>query len=252
MNKPTKETEILLAHEEITDLQLGDLKIIQAQNGYRFSIDPVLLCSFAKLSAASVVADLGTGSGIIPLILAQRMTTSRIVGVEQQPDMVSRACRSVTMNALQERIEILQADIRLLSGCLSPETFDAVLTNPPYRPLGQGRIAPDDERAAARHEFSGNIIDFLRAASFLLKNSGRFYIVFLAERLTELLGEMRCFRLEPKRLRMVHSRKEQGAKLVLVEGCKNGKPGLQVDPPLFIYKGIGRDYTEEVLKMYQV
>ena len=233
------------------DLKIGGLKIYQPRSGYRFSIDPVLLCDFAGISGASRVVDLGTGSGVIPLILSSRYHELQLTGIECQPAMVGRARRSVALNELQDRIEIIEADIRQLPTNLTPSSFDAVLTNPPYRPAGNGRIAPNDERAAARHELAGDFVDFLRAASFLLRNSGKFYVVFLAERLAELMSEMRTFRLEPKRLRMVHSRQGQASKLVLVEGRKNGKPGMQVEPPLFVYKGEGRDYTEEVLKMYR-
>ncbi len=243
-------TDSLRLAEEITDLQLGDLKIIQAQNGYRFSIDPVLLCAFAKVPVASDVVDLGSGNGVIPLIVAGTRQVNKVVALEQQPDMVDRAQRSVALNGLQGQVEILQADVRALPEALAPESFDVVLSNPPYRPAGAGRIAPNDERAKARHELSGDFVDFIRSAAFLLKTNGRFCLIFLAERLAELMSEMRTFRLEPKRLRMVHSRQGQAAKLVLVEGRKNGKPGLEVEPPLFIYEGEGRDYTEEVLKMY--
>jgi len=233
------------------DLKIGGLKIFQSRNGYRFSIDPVLLCDFTHISSAAHVVDLGTGSGIIPLILAHWHDKLKITGIECQPAMVERARRSVKLNKLEDRIDILEADVRQLPDSLVPASFAAVLTNPPYRSADTGRIAPEDERAAARHELAGDFVDFLRAASFLLKNGGKFYVIFLAERLAELMSEMRTFRLEPKRLRMVHSREGKTAKLVLVEGRKNGKPGVQVEPPLVIYKGEGRDYTEEVLEMYK-
>lgn len=240
-----------LPDEELTDLLPGDLKIIQARTGYRFSVDPVLLCRFAGHGPVSTVIDLGSGSGIIPLLLARQDRAARIVALERQPGMVDRARRSVALNGLSARIEIIEADVRHLPESLGAQTFDVVLTNPPYRSIGSGRVSADDERASARHEVAGNYADFIRAATFLLKNGGRFYIIYLAERLAGLLAEMRCLRLEPKRLRMVHARQGQEAKLVLVEGRKNGKPGLKVESPLIIYKGKGRDYTDEVLSMYQ-
>ncbi|MEJ2491651.1 MAG: tRNA1(Val) (adenine(37)-N6)-methyltransferase [Desulfuromonadales bacterium] len=244
-------TEILVQSDEEVNELLCDLKIIQAQNGYRFSIDPVLLCGFSDLAVDATVADLGTGNGIIPLILSRRVSSGRIVGIERQPAMVSRAQRSVLLNSLHERITIIEADLRNLPTLLTPESFDAVLANPPFRAEGRGRIAPDDERAAARHELAGGCADFLRAAAFLLPTGGQVFLVYLAERLTDVIDGMRNVRLEPKRLRMVHSRAGEVAKLVLVEGRKNSKPGIVVEAPLMIYRGAGRDYTEEVLAMYQ-
>ena len=184
-------------------------------------------------------------------MLARRERTTRIVALERQPGMVDRARRSVALNGLSSQVEVIAGDVRHLPESLGGQTFDAVLTNPPYRAIGSGRVAADDERASARHEVAGDYADFVRAAAFLLNDGGRFYVVHLAERLAGLLAEMRYQRLEPKRLRMVHARQGQEAKLVLVEGRKNGRPGLKVESPLIMYQGKGRDYTDEVLSMYR-
>ena len=181
---------------------------------------------------------------------ACRKEARDITGIELQSEMVERARRTVQLNGLEELIRIVQGDIRDLPEELHAGRFDVVSTNPPYRSLDTGRVAAGDERAMARHELAGGLDGFLCAAAFLLNEGGRFYVVYLAERLAELLAEMRCFRLEPKRLRMVHPREGKPARMVLVEGRKNGKPGLIVEPPLIIYTGEGRDYTEEVLAMY--
>jgi tRNA1Val (adenine37-N6)-methyltransferase len=234
--------------ETLDDLRPAGLKIIQKIDGYRFSLDPILLCGFARVEENDSVADLGTGSGVIPLLLAVRTSAKRVVGVEIQPELADRARRSVLLNGLEGKVEILTEDLRILPKSLSPRSFDAVLSNPPYRRSGTGRKAPTAERAAARHEMAGGIEDFLRAAAFLLRHGGRFYIVYLAERLTELLATMRRERLEPKRLRCVHSRSGEGGRMVLVEGRKDGGEGLSIEPPLFIYDG--KEYTEEVLGMY--
>ena len=239
-----------MSEETLDDLTVGGLKILQAKSGYRFSIDPVLLSAFIPGVKNARIADFGTGNGIIPLLLSCREGAQEIVGVELQSVMAERAQRSVELNGLEKSIRIIQGDIRELPVELRADSFDVVTVNPPYRKVETGRVAPDGERAIARHELSGGIDDFLRAAAFLLNSGGRFYVVYLAERLVELMSGMRCFRLEPKRLRMVHSREGGSAKMVLVEGRKNSKPGLVVEAPLIVYKGDGRDYTEEVLSMY--
>ncbi len=241
---------LLLSDETLDDLLLQDRKIIQSGKGYRFSIDPILLCGFMTFGPDARVVDLGTGNGIIPLILARREPDCRIAGVERQAVMADRARRSVELNALSDKIEIVTADVRALPAHLASKAWDVVCANPPYRPAGSGRIASDDERAAARHELAGTFVAFLSAAAGLLTGGGRFFVVFPAERLTELLVELRVQRLEPKRLRMVHARAGEPAKLVLVESRKAGRPGLKVEPPLYVYQGKDRDYTSEVLKMY--
>jgi tRNA1Val (adenine37-N6)-methyltransferase len=241
-----------MSDETLDDLTVGNLKILQAKNGYRFSIDPVLLSAFIPSLKNTRVADLGTGNGIIPLLLSSRQEAQSITGIELQLAMVERARHSVQLNGLEELIRIVQGDIRILPEELCAGSFDIVTANPPYRKQDSGRVAADDERAMARHELAGGIDDFLRAAAFLLNSGGGFYIVYLAERLAELLSGMRCFRLEPKRLRTVHSREGVPARMVLVEGRKNGSPGMVVEAPLVVYLGEGREYSEEVLAMYGV
>ncbi|BCR03935.1 SAM-dependent methyltransferase [Desulfuromonas versatilis] len=239
---------ILRSDETLDDLRLGGLKIIQKKDGYRFSLDPVLLCAFARVAPGEALADLGTGSGVIPLLLARMSEAERLVGVEVQPGMAGRARRSVELNGLAGRVEIVEADLRSLQGTLPAQGFDVVLANPPFRPLGTGRQAPTSERGAARHEQAGGLGDFLRAAAFLLGDGGRFYVVYLAERLVDLLAGMREAGLEPKRLRCVHSRRGEGARMVLLEGRRRGRPGLVVEPPLYVCEG--EDYSAEVLTIY--
>lgn len=236
--------------ETLDDLTFNDLKILQAKTGYRFSIDPVLLSAFIPSLKNARVVDLGTGNGIIPLLLSARKEAQSITGVEIQPVMVERAQRSVELNGLEETIRIVQGDIRELPEELLAGGYDVVTVNPPYRAPDSGRVAPGSERAMARHELSGDLADFLNAAASLLKSGGRFYIVYLADRVAELLSGMRSCRLEPKRLRTVHPHEGEAARMVLVEGRKGGRQGMVVEAPLTIYKGEGRDYTEEVLAMY--
>lgn len=236
--------------ETVDDLLVAGLKIIQARDGYRFSIDPILLCGFAELPSNARVVDLGTGNGVIPLLLAVRQTVASIVGVEVQPEMADRARRSIELNGLDAHVRIVLADLRHLGGQLEAASFDVVTANPPYRLPQTGRMAPVEERAAARHELAGGLADFISAAVFLLKSGGRFYLVYLAERLAELLAGLRSAGLEPKRLRLVHSRQGEPARLALVEARMNAGAGMRVESPLLVYQGAGRDYSPEVLKMY--
>ncbi|OHB26341.1 MAG: hypothetical protein A2X84_09595 [Desulfuromonadaceae bacterium GWC2_58_13] len=239
---------LIAPDETLDDLRSGGLKIIQQKEGYRFSLDPVLLCGFARIDAGESVVDLGAGAGVIPLLLARRTEAAHIVGVEIQPRMADRARRSLILNGLRERVTIIERDLRELRGCLEPQSCDVVLSNPPYRRGGTGRTAPEAERAAARHELAGGLDDFLAAAAYLLKQGGRVYLIYLAERLAELLAAMRQARLEPKRLRCVHSRHGETARMVLVEGRRAGRPGMTVEAPLYVYEGEG--YSAEVLAIY--
>lgn len=240
-----------LPGETLDDLTVGSLKILQAKEGYRFSLDPVLLNGFIPSVSGCRVLDLGTGNGIVPLLLSARGEALSIAGVEIQHEMVERAGRTVELNGLGATVSILEGDIRALPFAgLDAGAFDVVTANPPYRRPGTGRVALDNERGMARHEFAGGLDDFLRAAVVMLRSGGSFYIVYLAERLAELLAGMTACKLAPKRLRCVHSRAGETAGLVLVESRKNGRPGIKVEPPLIVYQGAGRDYTDEVLSMY--
>jgi len=238
--------------ETLDELSIGGLKLYQAEQGYRFSLDPVLLARFVQVRAGGRIVDLGTGSGVIPLLLARLCADTDLLGVELQPQMADRASRNVALNGLQERIQILEGDLRQVRQLLPVASADLVVANPPYRPLGSGRISPADERAKARHEIAGGLQDFIAAAGWLLKNGGCFATIYLAERLPELISQLLACGIEPKRLRMVHPRPQEPARMVLVEGRKAGRPGLAVEPPLYIYAGEGRDYTAEVLAMYQL
>lgn len=238
----------LLPGETLDDLRLGGLRIIQNRDGYRFSLDPVLLCAFVRIAPGQTACDLGTGSGVIPLLLARLTAAKSILGVEVQSELAERARRSVELNRLQERVTIMEADLRRIREVIKAESCQVVLANPPYRQLAQGRLSPRNERAQARHEIHGGLSDFLHAARWLLGTGGSFFIVYLAERLAELLEEMRQAGLEPKRLRCIHSRAGEPARMVLLEGRKGGGPGLKVESPLYVYQGEG--YSEEVLAIY--
>lgn len=238
----------LCADETLDALRVGGLKIIQGKKGYRFSLDPILLCAFARIESGDRVIDLGSGSGVIPLILARRTAAAEIFGAEIQRGLVDRARRNVELNGLRGRIDILEADVRRIRDHFTAGRFSVVISNPPFRRIGSGRHAPVGERAMARHEFNGQLEDFLQAAAYLLQPGGRFYVIYLAERLAELLALLQRASLEPKRLRCVHGRSDEAARMVLVEGRRDGRPGMAVEKPLLVF--CGTDYTEEVRGFY--
>ena len=239
--------------ETLDNLSVGNLQLLQSESGYRYSLDPILLARFGNAKRGNRVVDLGTGCGILPLLLARLSDAAECIGIELQPELADRAVRNVELNFLGDRVRILRGDIRNIRDILPAGCVDLVVSNPPYRQPDSGRIAPNDERAAARHELAGGLVDFIAAASWLLKNGGSFTVIYLAERLPELMAELIARGIEPKRLRMVYPRQGEAAKMVLLEGRKGGRPGLQVEKPLYVYKDSGaggRDYTEEVLQMY--
>lgn len=243
------EETVVRSDETLDTLHVGDLQIIQKKSGYRFSLDPILLCNFGRIGKGEDVLDLGTGCGVIPLLLARKTAARRIVGIELQPEMADRARRSVLLNGLGHKVEIVPGDVRRITvEEFAPGAFSVVFANPPFRRPQTGRTAPTVERATARHELAGGLEDFIRVASRLLNDGGRFYIVFLADRLAELLALMRRERLEPKRLRCVHGRAGERARMVLVEGRKGGRPELVLEPPLFVYEGEG--YSPELRDIY--
>jgi tRNA1Val (adenine37-N6)-methyltransferase len=231
--------------ETLDTLFQGKLKLFQGRRGYRFSLDALLLAHFMTCRRGETIADLGTGNGVIALTLAYLHSSLSITGVEIQLSLVDRASRNVRINGFQERVMISQADVRNIQETFSPESFAAVVCNPPYRQTSSGRISPDVERKIARHEIVAGLADFLRAGAYLLPIKGRIAMVYPAIRIVDLLQSMRNVNLEPKRLRMVHSFADTKASLVLVEGVKGGRSGSEVLSPLIVYKK-GKQYTSEV------
>ncbi len=226
----------------------GKVSILQSRAGYRFSLDAVLLAHFALVQGQEKIVDLGTGNGVIPLILAALYPSVEVTGLELQKTMVERAVRNVRLNSFEPRIQIVTGDVCSVKEILPPRIFDLAVSNPPYRGEGSGRISPQGEKRVARHEIKGSITDFVRAGSYLLKTRGRISFIYSAARMADLLSALRREGMEPKRLRMVHSFPHAEASLVLVEGVKGGKSELKILPPLFVYKQ-GKEYTEEVTDM---
>jgi tRNA1Val (adenine37-N6)-methyltransferase len=234
--------------ETLDTLFDGKLRIFQSRTGYRFSLDTLLLAHFVTIKAREKIVDLGTGNGVIPLVLATIHRSAILTGVELQPTMIERARRNVQLNGLEKRIEILSGDVRAGERIAAGASFDVAVCNPPYRKPSSGRISPNDEKQIARHETRGDLGDFLRTGAFLLRAKGRMAMIYSAGRCIDLLSAMREARIEPKRMRIVHSFAGVEASLVLVEGVKGGRSGVEVLPPLTIYRH-GKEYTEEVAAM---
>jgi tRNA1Val (adenine37-N6)-methyltransferase len=225
--------------ERIDDLLWRNLKIIQNPKWFCFSLDAVLLASFATLRPGDRVVDLGTGTGVIPLLLSARHKTTRIIGLEIKEEVAEMAQRSVALNGLTNCIEIMMGDVKSASVLLGKGRFDLVVSNPPYALAGAGKISDSSIKAAARTEILCSLEDVIREAALLLNSEGRFAIVHRPTRLADIISLMRNYRLEPKRMRFVHPGPEKEPNLLLVEGIKNGKKEVHVQSPLYVYQKPG-------------
>ena len=240
---------MMYLNERIDDLQRGGLRVIQRADAFRFGTDAVLLADFAAPRRHDRVCDLGTGTGIIPLLLYARENTISADAVEIQPDMADMAARSMAMYGLNEKIRVLPGDLRSIRTLLPHARYDLVTCNPPYGKAGGTLLNPDASKRLARHEESCAIEDVACAAAWLLQNGGRLCCVFPAARMIELSDAMRKYRMAPKRIRMVHSRVEKAAHLCLMEGMLDARPGLIIEPPLVIYDE-NNAYTPELRRIY--
>ena len=227
----------------------GRIQVKQHRSGYRFSIDAVLLASHARPGPEDTVLDLGTGCGIIPMILAYRNPGIKVYGIEVQTDLADIAALNITENGLDYQIALLCMDMKALILEMTSGPVDLVVSNPPFRKADSGRINPNRQRAVARHEIKATLYDVVETGRRMLRTGGRFVMVYSAERMADILTQMRTAGIEPKSIRMIHSGIETAAKLVLVEGKKEGRAGIKIGPPLIIYRKNG-SYTDEVEKMF--
>lgn len=235
--------------ERIDDLVIGELKVIQSETEFCFSLDAVLLAHFTSVRPDSRVVDLGTGTGVIAFLLAAR-GAAQVSGIEFSPSMAEMANRSVLLNKLEDKVKIIHGDLCKVKELLPAGEYDLVVSNPPYRPVGGGFISPNDRVAMAKHEVTATLQDVVKAAQYLVKSKGRFAMVHLPERMSEILVAMTQANIEPKRLQLVHSGLDKKPKMLLVEGIRGGKPGLEVLPPLIVYKTDG-SYSDEIQKYYK-
>jgi tRNA1Val (adenine37-N6)-methyltransferase len=249
-----------------------DLQLYQSESGYRFSADAVLLSSFVSTQRLKKIADLGAGSGIIGLLLAKKYPTAHITLIELQESLVKNAKKNVELNGLEDRVGVVHADIKRIFGNKDDKrgseearkrggrteqnlqqdflhAFDLIVSNPPFRKTKTGLVSPSDEKAMARHEIHLPISALTKSAFSMLKHHGRFCVIHLPERLAEVMTAMRQSNLEPKRIRFVHTNVQTEAKMALIEAVKEGRPGLIVEPPLYMYDLAGQ-YSEEMRAIY--
>ena len=239
----------LKAGERIDELQRNGYQIIQNENGFCFGMDAVLLSGFAKVKKGENALDLGTGTGIIPILLEAKTEGRHFTGLEIQETSADMAQRSVCLNDLNEKVEIVRGDIKEAVDLFGKASFDVVTSNPPYMTGQHGLINPDMPKAIARHEILCTLEDVIGQASALLKENGRFYMVHRPFRLSEIMVTMSRYRLEPKRMKLVYPFVDKEPNMVLIEGLKGGRPRVTVEKPLIVYEKPGV-YTSEIYDIY--
>lgn len=242
-------TDILMPGERLDDLERNGYKIIQHKDKFCFGMDAVLLSGFARVQEEESVLDLGTGTGIIPILLEAKSEGRHFTGLEIQTESAEMARRSVRYNHLQDKIDIVIGDIKEASSIFKKASFDVITSNPPYMNDHHGLKNPDMPKAIARHEVLCTLEDVIREAALLLKPGGRFYMVHRPHRLAEIIDTLRLYKLEPKRMKLVHPFVNKEANMVLIESVRGGKSMMKVEAPLIVYQETGR-YTDEIYDIY--
>ena len=236
--------------EIIDDLEFEGLKIIQNNNWFKFGIDSVLLSDFSKsIKNNSTVLDIGTGTGIISILLSKKINAKKIVGIEIQSKIADMAKRSVALNNLENKIEIINDNIKNIENYFSNNYFDSIVTNPPYQKNNTGLKSESREKLISKHEIECNLEDIIKKSYKILKNKGEFYMVHRSERLADIICIMRENKIEPKEIRFVYPKINEKPNLILIKGIKNAKEFLKVQKPLIIYNENGK-YTNEILEIY--
>ncbi len=241
--------ELLLPDERLDDLHRNGYKIIQNPNKFCFGMDAVLLAGFANVKEKDKVLDLGTGTGIIPILLEGRNKGGHFTGLEIQEESADMARRSVKGNSLEEKIDIVTGDIKEASKIFGAASFDVVTSNPPYMNHNHGLVNPNQPKAIARHELLCSLEDVIREASKVLKQNGRFIMVHRPFRLAEIIEVMKRYKLEPKRMKFVHPYINKEPNMVLIEALKGGNPMVKIEAPLIVYKE-ENVYTDEIFHIY--
>lgn len=242
---------MLLEGERIDDLQLQGLRIVQKERGFRFGMDAVLLADFARVEERDRAADFGTGTGILPLLIAGRGSAAHIDAFEIQPDMAEMAARSVALNGLEEKIAVHHVTVEQADAFIQPGTLDAIVCNPPYGVPGTTLLNPEKQLSMARHQSEEGLLAWYRMAYKLLRGKGRFNMIYPAPRMLEAMTALSKARLEPKRFRLIYPYADKAANLVLIEAMKDAKPMLHPEPPLIVYEKDGT-MTAELKRIYHI
>lgn len=240
---------MLRDNEQLDDLQINGLEIIQNKNKFRFGTDAVLLSDYAKIKKGGRCIDLGTGTGIVPLLLSAKTEAKEIIGLDLQEDLCEMARRSVSHNNLTDNIQIVCGDIKKISEFFIKESFENAVSNPPYMKNGSGFQSEDESIAVSRHEIMCSIEDIAAAAEYLLKDKGMLTMVHRPNRLVDVLSTLRMHSLEPKTIRFVHPYAGKAPNLFLINAQKNTQPFLKVEDPLVMRRNDGK-YTDEIYKIY--
>ncbi len=240
----------LKENERIDDLEFRNLKIIQNEKEFCFGMDAVLLSDFAKnIKQNSKIIDLGTGTGILPILLSGKTDNTKIVGIEIQEKMAEMASRSVKLNNLENRIKIVNDDIKNICNLFKKESFDAVVTNPPYKENNTGLKNEYEGKIIARHEIKCNLEDIILVSKNLLKDRGSLYMVHRPERIVDICELLRKYKIEPKIIRFIYPKAGKESNLILIKAVKSARKFLKIEKPLIIYKDNG-EYTDEIFKIY--
>lgn len=239
----------LKEHERIDDLERNGYRIIQDTYRFCFGMDAVLLSGFARVKDDARVLDLGTGTGIIPILLEAKTKAAYLTGLEIQEDSADMARRSVRLNGLQEKISIVTGDIKEAGSLFDAASFDVITSNPPYMTAQHGLTNPEDAKAIARHEILCTLEDVIAQAARLLRPGGNFFMVHRPFRLAEIMVLLRAYRLEPKRMQLVYPFVDKEPNMVLIEANRGGKPRMTVERPLIVYRDPGV-YMEEIYEIY--
>lgn len=240
---------VIKENERLDDLQYKGLRLLQKKEGFCFGVDAVLLAHFAQASKSSTIIDLGTGTGIIAVLLAAKKGPKKLIGLEIQPEMAEMAERSIRLNGLEKSVQIVQGDIREAVKLFGAAAFDVVVSNPPYMEKGGGLLNPADTKAIARHEVLCTLEDVVSTAAKLLRPGGKFFMVHRPQRLVDIIWNMRKADLEPKKLRLVYPSPGKKPNLLLISGTKNGNPELKIQEPLYVYDSTG-NYSKEIEEIY--
>lgn len=245
-----KDLTLSRSNERIDDLERNGYKIIQNPEVFCFGIDAILLAHFAKVTKASQkILDIGTGTGIIPILMHAAYQKGQYIGIDIQPDMVEMASRSSKLNHIEESVKFLNVDIKNFKEHFNQEQFDMITTNPPYMKGHAGLKNEDPSIMIARHEVACTLEDIIAASSYMLKDRGKLYMIHRPHRLVDIISHMRNYKLEPKRMRFIHPKPGKPPTMVLVEAIRNANPELRIEPPLMVYNDQGV-YTDEIYEIY--